>query len=57
MSKRLFVAIDLPNSTRQLLADLDPHIRGVRWTEPDQMHLTLGFFGDVPEDVDLKLRE
>ena len=57
MSKRLFVAIDLPDSTRQLLADLDPHIRGVRWTEPDQMHLTLGFFGDVPEDVELKLRE
>jgi 2'-5' RNA ligase len=57
MSKRLFVAIDLPDSTRQLLADLDPHIRGVRWTEANQMHLTLGFFGDVPEDIDLKLRE
>jgi 2'-5' RNA ligase len=57
MSKRLFVAIDLPNSTRQLLADLNPHLRGVRWTESEQMHLTLGFFGDVPEDVDLKFRE
>ena len=57
MSKRLFVAINLPGSTRELLAGLDPHIRGVRWTEPDQMHLTLGFFGDVPEDVDLRLRE
>ncbi|PYL20822.1 MAG: hypothetical protein DMF44_14210, partial [Verrucomicrobia bacterium] len=55
MSKRLFVAIDLPDSTRQLLADLDPHIRGVRWTEPEQMHLTLGFFGDVPDNVELKL--
>src|SRR5215470_1623960 len=57
MSKRLFVAIDLPDSTRQLLAGLDPDIRGVRWTEPDQMHLTLGFFDDVTEDVELKLRE
>src|SRR5215471_9048691 len=57
MSKRLFVAIDLPDSTRQLLADLDPHVRGVRWTDPDRMHLTLGFFGDVPEDIELKLRE
>ena len=56
MSKRLFVAIDLPDSTRQLLADLDPDIRGVRWAEPHQMHLTLGFFGDVPEDIELKLR-
>ena len=57
MSKRLFVAVDLPEPTRQLLANLDPHIHGVRWTPPAQMHLTLGFFGDVPENVDLKLRE
>lgn len=57
MSKRLFVAIDLPESMRQLLAGLDPHIRGMRWTDPAQIHLTLGFFGDVPEDVELKLRE
>jgi RNA 2',3'-cyclic 3'-phosphodiesterase len=57
MSNRFFVAIDLPESTRQLLANLDPHIRGIHWTAPAQMHLTLGFFGNVPEDVDLKLRE
>jgi RNA 2',3'-cyclic 3'-phosphodiesterase len=57
MSKRLFVAVDLPDSMRQLLAGLDPHIRGVRWTEPDQMHLTLGFFGDVPKDVELRMRQ
>jgi RNA 2',3'-cyclic 3'-phosphodiesterase len=57
MIRRLFVAIDLPGSTRQLLAGLDPQIRGVRWTTPDQMHLTLGFFGDVREDIELKLRE
>ena len=56
MTKRLFVAIDLPESTRQLLADLDPQIRGVRWLDSEQMHLTLGFFGDVPEEVDLALR-
>jgi 2'-5' RNA ligase len=57
MSKRLFVAIDLPESTRQLLAGLDPHIRGVRWIGPAQMHLTLGFFGDVSDEIDLVLRE
>jgi RNA 2',3'-cyclic 3'-phosphodiesterase len=57
MAKRLFVAIDLPDSTRQLLAGLDPHIRGVRWTDPAQMHLTLGFFSDVPEETEHKLRE
>jgi 2'-5' RNA ligase len=57
MSKRLFVAIDLPDATRQMLANLDPRIHGVRWMEHEQMHLTLGFFGDVAEDVELKLRE
>jgi RNA 2',3'-cyclic 3'-phosphodiesterase len=57
MPKRLFIAIDLPDATRQLLAGLDPHIRGVRWIHPVQMHLTLGFFGDVPDDISLALRE
>ena len=57
MTKRLFVAIDLPESTRQLLAGLDPHVRGVRWTDPEQMHLTLGFYGDAPDDIGLTLRD
>jgi RNA 2',3'-cyclic 3'-phosphodiesterase len=55
--KRLFVAIDLPESTRQLFAALDPHVRGVHWTDPAQMHLTLSFFGEVPNETDLALRE
>lgn len=57
VSKRLFVAIDLPDSTRRSLVDLDPHIRGVRWVDGNQMHLTVGFFERVPEDVDSCLRE
>jgi len=55
--KRLFVAIELPESTKRLLVDLDPQIYGVRWLDAAQMHLTLGFFCVVPEDVALKLRE
>jgi len=57
MAKRLFVAIDLPESTRKSLAALDPRVRGVRWTDPAQMHLTLSFFGEVPDETDLALRE
>ncbi len=56
-TKRLFVAIELPESTRRFLVDLDPKIHGARWLDAGQMHLTLGFFGDVPEDVDLRFRE
>jgi 2'-5' RNA ligase len=56
-SKRLFVAIDLPESLQKFLGDLNPNLHGVRWAEPKQMHLTLGFFGNVPEEIETKLRE
>ena len=56
-TERLFVSIDLPTAIEKVLVDLDPHIRGVRWTAGNQMHLTLGFFPDVTGDVDLALRE
>jgi len=42
---------------RQLLTRLDPHVGGVRWIDPAQMHLTLAFFGDVAEELDLALRQ
>jgi RNA 2',3'-cyclic 3'-phosphodiesterase len=54
---RLFVAVDPPKSVRDILVSLDPHLRGVRWTAGDQLHLTLGFFPDVPENVETRLRE
>jgi 2'-5' RNA ligase len=47
MAKRLFIALELPDSYRQTLADLDPHVRGVRWLPPDQLHMTLSFIGQV----------
>jgi 2'-5' RNA ligase len=56
-AKRLFVAIDLPKSTTKLLDDLNPNLSGVRWTAVDQMHLTLAFFGQVPETNEQVLRE
>jgi 2'-5' RNA ligase len=46
-AKRLFVSIELPESVTQTLAELDPQIRGVRWLEPCQMHLTLAFLGNL----------
>lgn len=46
-TKRLFVSIELPRSVTKLLADLDPKMSGVRWLAPEQMHLTLGFLGNV----------
>jgi 2'-5' RNA ligase len=50
-TKRLFVSIELPDSVGQRLAEMDPHLRGVRWLEPRQMHLTLSFLGSVSNDT------
>jgi 2'-5' RNA ligase len=56
-TKRLFVSIELPHSITQLLAELDPHLRGVRWLAPEQVHLTLSFLGAVSAETEKKLRE
>lgn len=51
---RLFVAITVPGSVRAELlrvqSELQPLVpRGtVRWTKPQQFHLTLRFLGDIP---------
>jgi 2'-5' RNA ligase len=49
-TKRLFVAIDLPDAHRTILADLQEPVRGVSWTSPEQFHLTLRFLGETDSD-------
>jgi 2'-5' RNA ligase len=45
---RLFVAVWPPPEVVDVLAGLDrPVIEGVRWTTPDQWHITLRFVGSV----------
>ena len=54
-TKRLFVSIELPQSVTQCLSELDPHLRGVRWLAPGQMHLTLSFLGNVSAEIQERL--
>ena len=42
--QRLFIAIDLPETIAQSLRALDPHYRGLTFSPPQQVHLTLAFF-------------
>src|SRR2546423_3616747 len=56
-TKRLFVSIELPDSVKRRLAEVDPHLRGLRWLEPRQMHLTLAFLGGVPAETQEMLSE
>lgn len=50
LSDRLFVSLSLPPPCREALATLMEPIAGVRWTRPEQLHLTLRFLGDVVDD-------
>lgn len=47
MGKRLFVAIDLPDTTNRALNEFAEVLRDVRWYEPSRYHLTLKFIGDT----------
>jgi RNA 2',3'-cyclic 3'-phosphodiesterase len=55
---RLFVAVDLPEELRPAVARLCQGIGGARWTRPEQLHITLRFLGDTPEDrlADMRAR-
>lgn len=48
---RLFVAVPLPEDVRDRLAGFYRGIPGARWVEPDKLHLTLRFIGEVNEDT------
>ena len=49
---RLFVAIDLPEATKdQILSLRADDLPPGRWPRRDALHLTLHFIGDVPEAV------
>ena len=54
---RLFVAIDLPAHIRERLSPICCGLPGARWVDPDRMHLTLRFIGDVDSTVFNDVRE
>lgn len=50
---RCFVALDLPEPVRNHLAKVTAPLRerfDVKWVPPEQMHLTLAFAGEAPDD-------
>lgn len=47
---RLFVAIALPDSVKDQIALLGGGVPGAKWIDRDNLHLTLRFIGELPED-------
>jgi len=51
---RCFLALELPTEVKARLRGLSDRLRplakGTRWVGEDQLHLTLHFFGEVPEE-------
>jgi len=48
---RLFVAIPLPETVRTQLTLLQSGLQGARWIKPENIHLSLRFIGEVPNDI------
>lgn len=49
---RLFTALDLPVYARTWLGTLsDTRLAGARWLNPESLHLTLNFIGEVDDDL------
>ncbi|MFB6157800.1 MAG: 2'-5' RNA ligase family protein, partial [Haloferacaceae archaeon] len=50
---RLFVSVDLPDNLAPAVADVQDRLRdaeGLRFTDPEQAHVTLKFLGETAAD-------
>ena len=54
---RLFVAIDLPPDIAAQLQEICYGVPGAKWVQPEQMHLTLRFIGEVDGGVFRDIKE
>ncbi|TCK09430.1 RNA 2',3'-cyclic phosphodiesterase [Marinobacterium mangrovicola] len=49
-TQRLFIAIDLAEPLQEAVAQRETAIRGLNWSIPEQLHLTLAFIGKLPQE-------
>ena len=50
MDKRLFIAIDIPDELRCEIRKTELTAKGFKSVNPDQLHITLRFIGNFPEN-------
>lgn len=57
MAKRLFIAADISDEARRFAGDVISSLRsefpvkGVSWSKPENLHVTIKFLGDTEDDV------
>ena len=54
---RLFLAVDLPDPVRQEVAALCAQVNRARWVKPHQLHITLRFIGQTPDEALTDIRD
>ena len=54
---RLFVSLEVPAEIRERLGLLCCDVPGARWSDPEQLHLTVRFIGEVEEHVFAEIRD
>jgi 2'-5' RNA ligase len=54
---RLFLAVDLPDPVRLEVAALCTQVNHARWVKPHQLHITLRFMGQTPEEALANVRD
>ncbi len=65
MGKRLFIAVDIDEATREQVDRISSGVRArmaigrmkASWVRPDRMHLTLQFFGDADAALEQRMRD
>ena len=64
MGRRLFIAIDIDEATRNDIGRVSDEVRSsimpavkASWVKPDRMHLTLHFFGTVEHEAEQQIRD
>ena len=53
---RLFIAVPIPDNIKNSLLRLKANISGAKWTQEDQLHITLKFIGEVEGQVFREIR-
>ena len=54
---RLFLAVDLPDAVRNEVEGMCTDVNKARWVKPRQLHITLRFMGQLPDDDLETIRE